>query len=49
MDQGKDYVIYANRIYDIELLRRFHPGGYQIINSVKNKEIDRYVYGMYSS
>ena len=49
MDPGRNYVIYANRIYDIEPLRRFHPGGYQIIDSVKNKEIDRYVYGMYSS
>jgi hypothetical protein len=27
----------------------FHPAGYEVVDSVKNRDIDRYIYGMYSS
>jgi hypothetical protein len=36
-------------VYDLAPLLRVHPGGFEVIESVKNKEIDRYIYGMYSS
>jgi hypothetical protein len=29
-------------------LRYYHPGGYQIIEAVKNREVDRFIYGMYA-
>lgn len=28
-------------------LKLTHPAGYQIIESVKNREIDRFIYGMF--
>ena len=30
-------------------LKYLHPGGFQVIESVKNREVDRYIYGMYTS
>ena len=30
LDQSKDYIVFANKIYDIEPLRYNHPAGYQI-------------------
>jgi hypothetical protein len=41
--------MFANYIYELWPIKKWHPAGYQIIESVKNKEIDRYVYGMYAS
>lgn len=45
LDQNKSYVIFANQIYDVEPLRNNHPAGFQIFDVLKNKEVDRYVYG----
>lgn len=36
-------------MYNLEGLKVNHPVGYQVVNSVKNKEMDRYLYGMYTS
>jgi hypothetical protein len=44
-----DYVIFGNQIYDAAPLKYDHPGGYEVIASVKNKSVDRYLYGMYAS
>ena len=49
LNQSKDYVVFANYIYDVEPLRIDHPAGFQIVESVKNKEVDRYIYGMFAS
>lgn len=27
----------------------YHPAGIEVIKSIKSKEVDRYVYGMYAS
>jgi len=45
LDKDKDYVVFANYVYDVAPLRRHHPAGFQIIQAVKNKEVDRYIYG----
>ena len=45
LDQNKSYVVFANNIYDIQPLRYNHPAGYQIVEVLKNKEVDRYIYG----
>lgn len=37
--------MFANYVYDTAPLRNNHPAGYQIINAVRNKEVDRYIYG----
>ena len=45
LDQSRPYVIFANNIYDAGPLRYNHPAGYQIVEVLKNKEVDRYIYG----
>ena len=45
MDQTRDYIVFANKIYDIKPLRYNHPAGYQICEVFKNKEVDRFIYG----
>jgi hypothetical protein len=45
LDASKDYVVLANYVYDTAPLKTNHPAGYQIINAVKNREVDRYIYG----
>lgn len=42
----KDYFIFADKIYDIDNIIERHPGGWQIINAIRRREIDRYWYGM---
>jgi hypothetical protein len=49
LDESKSYVVFANYAYDMAPLKFLHPGGFQVIESVKNREVDRYIYGMYSS
>lgn len=41
--------MFANYIYDLTSMNKFHPGGFEVINSIKSRELDRYIYGMYSS
>jgi hypothetical protein len=43
------YVVFANYIYKIQPLKHFHPCGYQIINSIGDREMDQYMYGIYRS
>ena len=45
LDQSQNYVTFANNVYDIKPLRYNHPAGYQIVEVLKNKEVDRYIYG----
>ena len=45
LDKEKEYIVFANNIYDIKPLRHNHPAGYQICEVFKNKEVDRYIYG----
>jgi hypothetical protein len=45
LNPDKTYIIFANNIYDIQPLRYNHPAGYQICSVLKNKEVDRYIYG----
>ena len=45
----KDYFVFADRVYDMEPLKVSHPGGYKILKPLIGREVDRFVYGMYSS
>ena len=45
LDPNNGYVVFANNVYDIQPLRYNHPAGYQIVEVLKNKEVDRYIYG----
>ena len=38
-----------SHVFDIAALGSFHPIGMQVIRSVVNRDVDRYLYGMYSS
>ncbi len=49
LDAGKEYIIFNNHVFDIAALGSFHPIGMQVIRSVVNRDVDRYLYGMYSS
>ena len=42
-------MIFANHIYDAKGLEENHPGGYRVIQLVKGREVDRFIYGMYSA
>lgn len=44
-----EFVIFADDVYDMEPLRENHPAGFEIIEQLTGREIDRFVYGMYSS
>jgi len=35
----------ANYVYNMAPIKIYHPAGYQIIQSVKNRSIDCYMYG----
>ena len=41
--------IFANYVYDITPLEHSHPQGYRIIDSIRNRDFDRYIYGMYAT
>ena len=45
LNNDKSYIVFANNIYNIQPLRYNHPAGYQIASVLKNKEVDRYIYG----
>jgi hypothetical protein len=51
LKMGKDHPvgIFANYVYDLDRLTRHHPAGYRIIESIKYRDFDRYIYGMYRS
>ncbi len=49
LETGKEYIIFNNHVFDIAALGSFHPIGMQVIRSVVNRDVDRYLYGMYSS
>lgn len=42
------YMIFADHVYNTEKFRHLHPGGKYIIDSLKGREIDRFIYGMYA-
>lgn len=42
-------MVFANYVYDVAPLRLHHPAGFQIIEAVKYKEVDRYIYGSCSA
>jgi hypothetical protein len=43
------YVIYNNYVYDATQVMKHHPGGIKVIQTILGREIDRFLYGMYSS
>lgn len=43
------YVIYNGYGYDASKLVNHHPGGQKVINTILGREVDRFLYGMYSS
>lgn len=43
----REYCIFGNHIYDMNPIKWVHPVGYQILHLVKNREIDRFIYGMF--
>ena len=49
LDPNIPYVTFSNLVYNAEPLKMFHPAGYQVVESVKNREVDRYIYGSAAS
>jgi hydroxymethylpyrimidine pyrophosphatase-like HAD family hydrolase len=43
------YVIYNGYVYDATKVINHHPGGHKVISSILGREVDRFLYGMYSS
>lgn len=48
-DYNRPYVIYNNYLYDATELAKYHPGGKKVIQTILGREVDRFLYGMYSS
>mgnify|MGYP000395063807 CR=1 FL=1 len=44
-----NYVIFNDYVYDARNLEKQHPGGYKVIELVRGREVDRFIYGMYSA
>ena len=44
----ENFVIFANYVYDARNFERYHPGGFKVIELTKGREVDRFIYGMYS-
>lgn len=42
---NEDYFIFADKVYDIHKVLANHPGGYELIKSIRGREVDRYIYG----
>jgi hypothetical protein len=45
----KTYVIFQNYAYHAHNLASIHPGGSRVIETVIGREVDRFLFGMYSS
>ena len=39
--------VFANYVYDLKNMLKFHPAGYKIVEGIKYRDFDRYLYGMY--
>jgi hypothetical protein len=43
-----NYFIFSNYVYDAKGLTEEHPGGHKVIELMKGREVDRFIYGMYA-
>lgn len=43
------FCAFKNYIYDLSSLRTWHPAGFQILESVKNGDVEKYLYGVYAA
>ena len=41
-----NYFIFANYVYSLSSILSDHPGGWQIIEAVRTREVDRFIYGV---
>jgi len=48
-DEDQPVGVFANYVYDISSLVKNHPAGYKIVEGIKHRDFDRYLYGMYRS
>lgn len=40
-----DYFIFADKIYDLKNVITNHPGGFEVINHIRGREVDRFLLG----
>lgn len=45
LQDKKNYFIFADKVYDIDKVITSHPGGYELINNIRGREVDRFLYG----
>lgn len=43
---SENYFIFANYVYSISNVIGSHPGGWNIIEAVRGREVDRFLYGV---
>lgn len=43
---SENYFIFANYVYSISNIIGSHPGGWNIIEAVRAREVDRFLYGV---
>ena len=43
---SQNYFIFADYVYSVDNVLGNHPGGWQIIEGIKGREVDRFIYGM---
>lgn len=42
-------VVYGNNVYDISSMIEWHPAGFELLQGAKNGEVEKYLFGVYSS
>jgi hypothetical protein len=40
-----NYFIFADNVYGLDRVLTSHPGGFEVINRARGRELDRYIYG----
>ena len=43
---SSNYCVFSDYVYSLDEVYNTHPGGYQIIANIREREIDRFIYGM---
>jgi hypothetical protein len=43
---SQHYFIFANYVYDLTHILGVHPGGWAIIENIRTREVDRFIYGV---
>jgi hypothetical protein len=41
----RNYFIFSDKVYSLDNVITSHPGGYEVINHIRSRNVDRYIFG----